>query len=182
MPGVVTRREKETMLRANCRHFGIGLLILGWTLGGWSLGTETAWAQFGVNLPVPASESGAILPNPIASDDGLLRGGNLIVRVSKSGKKISALSLKTGDLHTVTVDAAGPHDIQPVFNENFAVFPFKNKVYAISAQQGGWQELEVQGAAVPFSLSSNVIEIVSGTRHYFFVETGRWVSIDLAEE
>jgi len=155
------------LIRSCCVLFGS--LVLGSTVL-----VGSASAQI-LELPSP----GAMLPYP---DDGLIRSEFLVVGVSKTGKRVHALSLKSGELHAVQVNAASPEEIRIAVSGNFAAFKFKNKAYAISARQGGWQEIELKGEQAILSVGQGCVEVHSGNRHDFFVDVGTWLTMDLDAE
>lgn len=151
------------------------MVFCGLILGG-MLTASSASAQ----LPL----EGPTLPGmalPPGSDD-LIRTEDLVVGVSRTGKRVSALSCRTGDLHTVQINAAAREEIQIILSQGFATFKWKNKVYAISARQGGWQEVEIQGETPLITASASGIEVHAGLKHYFFTETGKWTLMDLSAE
>lgn len=129
--------------------------------------------------PTPLPDDGLMIPGP---GDGMIRTEDLVIGVSKTGKRVHALSLKTGELHTVQAGASSRDEVHVFASPQFAAFKLKNKVFAISSAQGGWQELTLDGEAQFVNVSFGGVEVHSGNKHCFFLKTGNWVIMDLNAE
>lgn len=129
--------------------------------------------------PIVLPGEGLMLPGPA---DGLIRTEGLVIGVSRSGKRVFALSLDSGELHTQQTDARTREEVRVFASPHFAAFRLKNKVYAISSRQGGWQELSLEDEDQFVHVSLEGVEVHSGDKHCFFLKSGKWVVMDLSAE